>query len=94
MTGPEAGELFWLGDEDGQAFGYNNWQPREPNAWVNENYAHVGWHAPDTWNDYTDTHSTTRNYIVEFSPVPEPSTYTLLSIGGVALALHSRRRGG
>lgn len=91
MTGPEAGELFWRGGPDGQAFGYSNWQPGEPNdSGQIEDYAVFGYPGFHGWNDYPDKRDV-RNYIVEFS-VPEPSSYALLSIGGAALAIFAHQR--
>lgn len=82
MAGPEAGELFWLGGPDGVAFGYSNWNADEPNDLFGEDFAQLGWH-PDAWNDFLDTPpgGLSQGYVVEFSPVPEPSSYALAMIG-------------
>jgi len=98
VVGPEAGELFWLGGADGQAFGYANWADGEPNdlftpeplenhAEFNTVYSRDG-HGK--WNDFISGYQP-QAYLVEFS-VPEPSSYALLMIGGAALALNARRR--
>ncbi len=94
MTGPEAGELFWRGGSDGQAFGYSNWQPGEPNdSGLIEDYAVFGYFGFHGWNDYPDNRDV-RNYVVEFSPVPEPSTSALATIGliGTAGVIRKRKR--
>jgi len=47
VTGPEAGTLFWLGDENGTEVTFANWNSNEPNDFPDagidgqENYAHI-----------------------------------------------------
>ncbi len=100
MTGPEAGQLFWHGDASGEALGFTDWHVGEPNDLgglsSGEDYATFG-HGDmhDGWNDLPNLAydaSWANGYLVEFSPVPEPSTYALLTIGGVALAIYARQR--
>ncbi|MDZ4780237.1 MAG: lectin-like protein [Planctomycetia bacterium] len=95
VVGPEAGELFWLGAADGQALGYANWGGNEPNGFTpDEDYAEFNsltTAVQGTWNDYTSVQDPNR-FLVEFSVVPEPSSYALLTIGGAALAIYARQR--
>ena len=68
MVGPEAGELFWLGDEEGEAVAYENWGPAgEPNGGVTENHIAWNWHGTLEWNDY---HGPLDAYLIEYEPVP------------------------
>jgi hypothetical protein len=119
VAGPESGQLFWLGDETGTAFGFQDWGrylvEDEPNNWdgthdVNgEDFAYVFFRGRDAqqqlrrpyWNDIANGDSNFPLYaLVEFSPVPEPSTaslgcYPLLAIAfGRGLRLLPTRRGG
>jgi hypothetical protein len=59
----------------------------------------TGWHRGDfntpRWNDLPNNdHSWQDGYLVEFSTVPEPSTYALAAIGliGVAGVIRQRKR--
>lgn len=69
VDGPEAGELFWLGDEDGEAVGYANWEPAtEPNNAGNEDYISWNWRSGTLqWNDYNGSQDA---YLIEYEPVP------------------------
>ena len=58
VSGPEAGTVFWNGDENGSAAPgmYSNWNndPAEPNNVGNEDYAHItapNIGFPGSWND-------------------------------------------
>lgn len=97
MDGPEAGELFWRGGPAGQAFGFEAWAGLEPNNWPpgsvdGEDFLMMGWISPGDWNDQRNEGAPVSGFIVEFSAVPEPSTYALLAIGGAALAIVARRK--
>jgi hypothetical protein len=92
VTGPEAGQLFWRGDYDGEPFGFSPWHEGEPNDAGNEDYAVVRY--SQQWNDLApDFTRYTTGYLVEFSAVPEPSSIDLLTLGVVAM-LGGRRANG
>ena len=86
-----AGGWEWI---TGEPWVYTNWQAGEPNnSGGNENrlaFATAGGFAPGIWNDFNNS-MPIFGYVVEF--VPEPSSYALASIGGLALiGLAQRRR--
>ena len=82
VTGPEAGTVFWNGDENGSAAPgmYSNWNnnPPEPNNIGNEDYAHitatnVGF--PGSWNDLRNNTAGQGSYeatgfVVEYGGMP------------------------
>ena len=80
----------------GEAFGYTNWYPGEPNDNPNESYLHFsgGWGGPigSSWNDATidGTGRAVVGYVVE-STVPEPASGLLVLAGAIAKV--SRRYG-
>jgi gliding motility-associated-like protein len=93
MTGPETGTVFWNGAVGGSTPNFAFWNSNEPNNLGNENYAHVtapGVGLPGSWNDLSNTGSTSGNYqpkgyIVEYGgmlndPVLEISTSTKITI--------------
>ncbi len=105
-TGPEGladggqGLLFWLGNGSGTPVGYANWYIGEPNdtcgsgvcdpAEPSEDYAE--WiAAPGTWNDIKQI-GDVAGYLVEYSSIPEPSSFFLVTIGLFALSSVSRCR--
>lgn len=122
VAGPESGQLFWVGDQTGAAFGFQDWGRVpvedgvlvEPNNWdgsgVNgEDFAYVSFRGKDAqqqlrrprWNDVANGDPNVPRYaLVEFSPVPEPSTASLsccvlafFAVGrGLRLRLASRQR--
>ncbi|MEZ5021016.1 MAG: hypothetical protein R2756_13040 [Bacteroidales bacterium] len=75
MTGPEAGTMFWQGEEGGTPFGYANWNPGvEPNNYngTDEVFAHIyasGSSNAGTWNDESANYSGS-GYYVEFGDMP------------------------
>jgi hypothetical protein len=72
----------------GEPFSYTNWYPGEPNNDPNENWLHFsgGWGGPPSncWNDATinGTGRAVVGYVIE---VPEPASFLLLALGGVAV---------
>lgn len=108
MTGPEAGTIFWNGDENGSSPNYANWNTGEPNNLGNEDYAHVT--APNigvvgSWNDLDidgDPNSTSdyhpQGFIVEYGgmpgdPVVNISTSTRISINEITSTFDATRCG-
>jgi len=80
----------------GEPWGYTNWLVGEPNDFApNENRLQFfGYTPPETspqWNDTHDNRSSIWNsgYIVE---TPEPTTLSLLALGGLATILRMRGR--
>lgn len=71
----------------GELWSYTNWNPNEPNGGGNE--SQIEFRSQGDWNDRSwDTYNMP-GYIVEFEPVPEPSTILVLagglcSLGGIA----------
>jgi hypothetical protein len=119
VAGPEAGQLFWLGDYTGTALGYQSWlydssrmmfyEPNDALGPGTENYAAMQLFdqpqfAPtfgrnSRWNDVSNNDRYGYGpvgYIIEFSPIPEPSTRVLVAIawlgGVVCLANQFRSR--
>lgn len=82
VSGPEAGTVFWNGDENGSAAPgmYSNWNndPAEPNNVGNEDYAHItapNIGFPGSWNDLRDNTAGQGNYeatgfVVEYGGMP------------------------
>ena len=80
VTGPEAGIVFWNGDENGSAAPgmYSNWNNNEPNNSGNEDYAHIT--APNigfagSWNDLKNNTAGQGSYeatgfVVEYGGMP------------------------
>ncbi|WP_299889493.1 T9SS type B sorting domain-containing protein [uncultured Lacinutrix sp.] len=87
VTGPEAGTVFWIGQENGtpQNGEYNFWNTAEPNNFGgNEDYAHItdpSIGQPGSWNDLPVTGDLDisspyhpKGYLVEFGGMPgDPS---------------------
>ncbi len=98
ITGPEAGEVFWIGNASGSSPTFANWNGGEPNDLGGEDGL-VGWAIGPVWND-AFVGSSVGSYLVEFSApesagaqVPLPAALPLM-LGGIGgLALLRRRRG-
>lgn len=106
-----AGELAWIsaaddgeegnwtwraGPETGQALGYFNWAPGEPNNCCGgENFAHLNWGASGAWNDHggPGNPGQVNGYVIEYAAaVPEPASAALMLAGAALLAGLRRRR--
>jgi hypothetical protein len=81
----------------GEAFSYSHWYwGGEPNNSDGEDFmvfAHeidIINHDGKAWNDTKD--NTARGYVVEYNPVPEPTTFLLLGFGFLGVAGISRRK--
>lgn len=90
VAGPEAGQIFWKGNYSGSPLGFDAWERDIPNSerFEPNNAASNG--GPESflelrfdlsrqraiWNDLA---SPTSGYIVEYSPVPEPSSIHLMT---------------
>ncbi|MCL6535569.1 MAG: PEP-CTERM sorting domain-containing protein [Armatimonadetes bacterium] len=75
----------------GEAWGYTNWGPGEPNDAFgpgSEQHLAIGLYSPTSWNDEGDL-SHIRGFVVE---VPEPASMAALSIGLAGLLGLRRRR--
>ena len=82
VTGPEAGTIFWNGNENGTAptGQYSNWNSSEPNdSGGNEDYAHITDESvgpPGSWNDLPNNTSsqppqyTATGFVVEYGGMP------------------------
>ena len=82
VTGPEAGTVFWNGNENGTAptGQYSNWNSGEPNdSGGNEDYAHITDESvgpPGSWNDLPNNTSsqppqyTATGFVVEYGGMP------------------------
>ena len=82
VTGPEAGTVFWNGNENGTAptGQYSNWNSGEPNdSGGNEDYAHITDQSvgpPGSWNDLPNNTSsqppqyTATGFVVEYGGMP------------------------
>ena len=78
VTGPEVGTVFWNGNFTGFTNTFAFWNIGEPNNQGAENYAHVtapGAGIAGSWNDLSNTGSTSGNYqpkgyIVEYGGMP------------------------
>ncbi|MGI9559675.1 MAG: T9SS type B sorting domain-containing protein [Flavobacteriaceae bacterium] len=82
VTGPEAGTVFWNGNENGTAptGQYSNWNSGEPNdSGGNEDYVHITDQSvgpPGSWNDLPNNTSsqppqyTATGFVVEYGGMP------------------------
>ncbi|MDC0002033.1 hypothetical protein OAD76_01860, partial [Flavobacteriaceae bacterium] len=82
VTGPEAGTIFWNGNQNGSAppGAFENWNNNEPNnSGGNEDYAHItadGVGIDGSWNDLPDNTAgqpldyQAKGYIVEYGGTP------------------------
>ena len=84
----------WLvGPELGQSFTFQNWGGMEPNnngyAYINIGASYAGidlgqW-ADDSGQGVPSGLDPVIGYFVEYEPIPEPTTLSLLVLGGLAL---------
>jgi hypothetical protein len=100
---PDSGEPLgiwaWV---TGEPWIYTNWASDQPdNYYGNSNYLRMrsGWfNNPGTWDDSPNNQTTpatfSEAYIIEYEPVPEPSTFVLLGLGALGLAFYGLRRKG
>ncbi len=83
VTGPEAGKIFWQGNESGYAAGgnYSNWATGEPNNQGDEDYAHINQNPQKeqkSWNDLKiagdgpqSAYYRAKGFVVEFGGMPD-----------------------
>jgi gliding motility-associated-like protein len=106
VTGPEAGTVFWNGGINGSTPNFAFWNISEPNNQGDEDYAHVtapGVGTPGSWNDLSNTGSTSgdyqpKGYIVEYGgtpgdPVLNLSASTTISVAAIVATAPATRCG-
>ncbi len=108
VTGPEAGDVFWLGAQNGfapnGAFAF--WNTNEPNNLGDEDYAHItapGVGILGSWNDLSNTGSTSgdyqpKGYIVEYGyggpdDAPDFSAYSRIFTNAIDSVFNGFRCG-
>jgi hypothetical protein len=88
------GEWRWLdGPEAGDLAVYTNWAANEPNDYISgEDYTQI--RTNGTWNDHglPNFPSYRHGYVVEYSPVPAPTTLALLGMGLAGFGFIRRKR--
>jgi len=75
VTGPEMGQQFWQGDENGSAFegAFANWiEGNEPNNQNDEDFAHI--FDNGSWNDWPNFFPAIEGYVVEYGGIEECNT--------------------
>ncbi|HSQ46885.1 MAG TPA: T9SS type B sorting domain-containing protein [Lutibacter sp.] len=106
VTGPENGTVFWNGGINGSTPNFAFWNINEPNQAGDEDYAHVtapGVGNPGSWNDLSNTGSTSgdyqpKGYIVEYGgtsgdPVLNLSASTTISVAAITATTPATRCG-
>lgn len=106
VTGPENGTVFWNGLANGSTPNFAFWNTGEPNQAGDEDYAHVtapGVGNPGSWNDLSNTGSTSgdyqpKGYIVEYGgtpgdPVLNLSASTTISVAAISATTNDTRCG-
>ena len=92
-TGPEAGRLFWRGDTTGVGLAFSNWQPGNPDNYINhwrpdgEDYG-ILYGNSGYWNDVNNcnTGGATAGYVVEYGGL-ESCVPILYSVGTVTISV-------
>lgn len=85
-----AGGWSWV---TGEAWSYTNWTAGNPNnggGGAVQNYLHYWPEGLWQWDDM-DNRSIMTGYVVEMTPVPEPSTLLLVGVSFVGLAVYRRK---
>jgi len=94
--GSEGNWTWRAGPEGGQALGYTNWAPGEPNNCCGgENFAQLNWLSTGAWNDHggPGNPSQLNGYVIEYAAaVTEPASAALMLAGAALLAGLRRRR--
>lgn len=75
VTGPEAGEKFF--DRTGTLNKYTNWITGEPNNQGGEYFLHM--YVDNKWNDFPNSYSTIKGYIVEYGATNEIGSENIFS---------------
>lgn len=74
----------------GEALGYTNWIPGEPNNPGSEPYVVDRWQAQSGWNNLPNTAFSPASFFVTETSVPEPGSLILFGTGAVVLAWRRR----
>jgi Ca2+-binding RTX toxin-like protein len=89
VTGPEAGQQFWSGDESGNAVNgmYENWATGEPNNSSSDPSGEDHGHflSGGNWNDYLYNNTSIEGYVVEYGGMPGDPTLKLTGSTTIAL---------
>ena len=108
VTGPEIGDVFWIGDANGSApnGAFEFWNTYEPNNLDGEDYAHVtapGVGIRGSWNDLSNTGAASgdyqpKGYIVEYGyngpdDAPDFSAFTRIYTNQIDSVFNGSRCG-
>jgi len=96
VVGPEAGQLFFVGqypDPNRHTVIYSDWGGNEPNNFgTGEDYLEFDPARGGEWNDAAGAPHLYDGYYVEFSAVPEPSSFVLGIVGLAGLGFATLRK--